>query len=127
MSRLKKTVSLLGAGALAMSMAACGGDDSQEYCDLLEDSNNQFSELDPTDPEAQDEVQGVLNDVVDAAPDEVRDDWELFADTYEEMVNIDPSDQEAMEALQERQGEFEEATARISEHAQEECDLDLGM
>lgn len=126
MSRLKTTVSMLGAGALALSLAACGGDDSQSYCDLLENSESEFTDLDPSDPESHDQVQSALSDIVEAAPDDIKDDWQTFADTYEEMVSIDPNDQEAMAEFQENSAaDFQEASARIGDNVQEECDMEM--
>ncbi len=114
MTRSTRTATMLGAAAaLVLSLSACGGSDS-EYCDLLSDES-EVTEFDPTDENAMEESVQRVQDIVDAAPDDVRGDWETFASFLEDpeaAATADPA-------------EFESAMQNISQNAQDECDIDL--
>lgn len=116
MSRSTRTASLLGAAAaLVLGLTACssGGDDS-EYCDLLSD-DSALAELDPTDEAAMEEASNRIQEVVDAAPDDIKGDWETFAGILEDPEAAATGDPE----------EFTTALENIEQNVQDECDIDL--
>lgn len=153
-------MALLAAAVLAL--AACdnggngdgvsaGGGSSEAFCGLADEVQGleDLGEgIDPTDfgaLEGQlDEFNRVLDDAVDAAPDEIRDDVELVASTVNEMFeamrgplqelseNPEAAAQnpEIFQQLQEaaptpeEEEELEAASQRIEEFVEEECGID---
>ncbi|TDD96380.1 hypothetical protein [Jiangella asiatica] len=132
MNRSTRTLSLLGAAAMAFAVTACGGDDSgsgSDYCDLVTSAEEDFSSLDPTDPENADAMKDVVdrfNEIADAAPEDVQEDWRTFADGYQAMSEIDMTDPAAMEELEGLEG-LDAAMQNVTEHISEECDLAVEM
>lgn len=124
MSRLKTTLSLLGASVMALSVAACGGGNS-EYCDLLKSSDKDLASLDPSDPDSQGQIQEAMDKITKAAPDDVKDDWKTFSDVYKQMVNIDYSNEEALAQLDSLSSDFDQASQRIGENIKKECDIEI--
>lgn len=152
-------MALLATAVLAL--AACGNDDnggggtasgsSEAFCGLADEvqSLDDLGEgVDPTDfgaLESQlDEFNSVLDDAVEAAPGEIRDDVELVASTVNEMFeamrgplqelteNPEAAAQnpEIFQQLQEaapspeEEEELEAASQRIEEFVEEECGID---
>ena len=91
-----------------------------------------------------------LDELADAAPDEIKDDWEILADGFDkileafEKAGIDAEDLEAIQKGETPEGvdmtklqeafaeleelnseEYQEASDNISKHAKDECDIDL--
>ncbi len=146
--------------ATVLVFAACGDDDggsataggsSEAFCGLADEvqSLDELGEgVDPTDFGALenqlDEFNSVLDDAVDAAPGEIRDDVELVARTVNEMFeamrgplqelteNPEAAAQnpEIFQQLQEaapspeEEEELEAASQRIEEFVEEECGID---
>ncbi|WP_157552641.1 hypothetical protein [Jiangella gansuensis] len=131
MSRFTRTVSVLGAGAMALALTACGGDDSSEYCDLITDTEEDFSSAlsgDPTDPENSDVMQDLadrMNEIADAAPDDVQGDWEYAAEAFQAFTEIDPEDPASLEGM-EQYADMDTRMQNISDQVSEECDIEFG-
>lgn len=115
MTRSTRTATMLGAAvAMVLSLSACGGSDS-EYCDLLSDEDSSFADADPSDPEAMEELDSRIQEVVDAAPDDIRGDWEIFQEAINDPAAAAEQDPEAAMTAMEN----------IGQHAQDECDIDI--
>ena len=112
------TVSCLG-------VTACGGDSTADFCAL--DDRLNLADLDDLG-----EMQAVLDEAVDVAPDEIRDDVETVRDTLDEVVSrleaqgVDklseatPEQQEGVADL--NTAEFQGATENIQRFGQENCE-----
>lgn len=129
MNRIKTSISVLGATAMALSLAACGGDSgSDEYCDLLTSTEEKLSGLtpNPSDPDSMSEMSGALQEVADAAPDDIKGDWEKMTEAFEKIADIDLTnpDPSALEALS--SDDLTTASENITKHAKEECGVDMG-
>lgn len=91
---------------LALVAVACGGDDAQAFCDrqaALED-------LDPSDTEAADEISNLVED----APDEIRDDIETVADALEQVNSGEQPDTPP--------AEIQAAAQRVQDWVDENCE-----
>ncbi|TDD69480.1 hypothetical protein E1262_12615 [Jiangella aurantiaca] len=122
MTRSTRTASLLGAAAaLVLGLTACSGGGDSEYCDLLNSAqeDTSFADADPTDPEAMEEFNNQLQEVVDAAPDDLKGDWETFQSALEAMSDPEAAAEQDPEAAT-------TAMENIEQHAQDECDIELG-
>ncbi|PZF83159.1 hypothetical protein [Jiangella anatolica] len=119
MTRSTRTASLLGAAAaLVLGLSACGGGGDSEYCDLLSsaEEDSALADADPSDPEALEDANDRVQEIIDAAPDDVRGDWETFQTALSDPEAAQEGDPtEALTALE-----------NIQQHAQDECDLELG-
>lgn len=121
MTRLKTTAALLGAAALTLTLGACGGGGG-DYCDLLTEAQDTLdTAADPTDPDAMSESMDRLQEVADAAPSEVSEDWDNLVEAMQAFTETD--DPTSIDP--EQFGDLEAATTNITEHAQEECDITL--
>jgi hypothetical protein len=130
-----------------------GGSSGGSYCDQLQDAKDSVNDVDftaLTDATYEDLV-SQFQDLEDAAPDDIADDWATlngalaqFKDILDEAgISLDdlqgmqsgeiPDDVD-LDALQQlgtkmqeltASGEFEDASDAISEHALDECDIDL--
>ncbi|WP_116946896.1 hypothetical protein [Jiangella endophytica] len=115
MSRSTRSASLLGAAAaLVLGLTACSSDGGSDYCDLLSDDSG-LSDFDPSDEAAMEEAANRVQEVVDAAPDDIKADWETFATAIEDPEAAAADDPEA----------FMTAMENITQHAQDECDIDI--
>ena len=95
----------------ALALVSCGGDDeAADFCAVAE-------EIDATDPSNTeiDEIRRLTGDLVEAAPDEIKDEAETFGEGIEKLAGGDTS------ALTD---EFNEAAERIGEYGEENCDLE---
>ncbi len=102
-------------------LVACGGGDSAEdFCAVGDELNS----LDPTSGELDaDELQQALDDAVDAAPDEIKDDVELLRSTFEDVDFSDPealSDPDMLEKLSDPK--LADATEHLQTYTDENCD-----
>lgn len=126
MTRLKTTTCLSGAVTLALSLAACGGGEESEYCELISGAEAEYANLsgaDPTDTGLMAELSGTFSNIADAAPSSISADWQTAADGWQALTEIDTSDPEAID-----RGDFadmEEALQNVSGHVRQECDIDL--
>jgi hypothetical protein len=123
MTRSTRTVPMLGALAAAvLAVTACGSDGSgSEYCDIITNAeeDDSLADADPTDPEAMEQITTTFRDITDAAPDDIKGDWETVTAAFESMSTGEaPSDPEAG-------ADVETAFTNIEEHVQSECDIDL--
>ncbi|CAA9323475.1 MAG: hypothetical protein AVDCRST_MAG29-591 [uncultured Nocardioidaceae bacterium] len=134
----------------AGTLAGCGGG-TEAYCDSLRDAQGDFEALETGDAAGLGDAVDTLRDISGDAPDEVSADWEVVNGTLDDMESalddaglsfddlgglaegqipegVDEADltalQESFEALSTE--EAEEAGNNIQEHAQNECDVDLG-
>ncbi|UPK74948.1 hypothetical protein MU582_21360 [Nocardioidaceae bacterium SCSIO 66511] len=86
----------------AGTLTACGGGD--DFCDAGGD-------LDSFDPESS-ETKDAIDDAVDAAPDEIKDDMELLRDVVNDPESVSEMDPE----------EVSSASTNITEYVDENCD-----
>ena len=147
---MKRLTSMLASTVIAASLlTGCGGG-SDEYCDTLKSTQDDFEDFEASDFSNFDEFTERVDELADDAPDEVKDDWKVLADAFNAFVDaldeagLEPADLEGLasgelpegvdmealtEAMTEAQAlggaEFEEATAAIEKHAKDECDIDL--
>jgi hypothetical protein len=103
------------------ALVACGGDDSaEEFCSLADE----LESIDPTAADFDaDEYQQALEDAVEAAPDDIRENLEIVRDTFEDIDLSDPeatADPELVEKLSDP--EFSEAGERINTYLEDNCD-----
>ncbi|SEF09894.1 hypothetical protein [Jiangella alba] len=121
MSRSTRSASLLGAAAaLVLGLTACSSDGGGEYCDLLNaaEDDSSLADADPTDPEAMEEFSNRIQEIVDAAPDDIKGDWETFASSLEAASDPESVDEDAMT-------ETMTALENITQNVQDECDIDM--
>lgn len=130
MSRLTTTVTALGAGALALSLAACGGsDNNSQYCSLISDAEMEYSSLteaDPTDVELISNVSSAFDEIAAVAPDDINGDWQTVASGWQTLTQIDVTDPDA-EVDENAFAGMEAAYQNIAEHVQQECELDMSV
>lgn len=122
MSRSTRSASLLGAAAaLVLGLTACSDDSGGgEYCDLLSaaEDDSSLADADPTDPEAMEEFSNRIQEIVDAAPDDIKGDWETFSSSLEAAADPESVDEDAMT-------ETMTALENITQNVQDECDIDM--
>jgi uncharacterized lipoprotein YehR (DUF1307 family) len=127
MKTLRRTAGIASAAALTFALAACGG--GSEYCDLIEQANEDFSGSNPmeaiSDPEQLAEFQESFQGIADAAPEDAQAAWQATADVFQILVDadgdltaIDPADAEAMAGM-------ETDMTELGTSVQEECDIDM--
>ena len=142
MKTLKTAVAVLAASAL---LTACGGNDTDAYCDRLQKAEDDFSALDSG--ENMSDAFDTFRDLRDEAPDAVKDDWKQLVEAVEGIekayedagIDLDEVDkldasklsQEQITKLTEAMGSlddegYSEAGEAISKHAKSECDIELG-
>lgn len=71
---------LAGALVVAMlSLAGCGGDPGEDYCDALEDRRKQIAEMvDSGSPGVLLENLPMLRELGEQAPEDLRDEWQTY-------------------------------------------------
>jgi flagellin-like hook-associated protein FlgL len=124
------------------------GDDSGQLCDLMEDLSERSDEIgnlsEMTEPEefesAFNEVDDVLDQAIDRAPDEIRDDFETISEAYDEFRAVledydfdvsaliadaaaNPQNMERLDVL--RSPEVDAASARIDQYSEDVCGIDV--
>jgi len=151
---LTRPTTLLSAGALTLSLllTGCSGNSTEAYCDDLRGAADEFEALEDFDPTALDDAIETFRDLADAAPDEVAAEWETMVGGIEDLEaafaeaglelsqlgeamagdlpeGVSQEDlQEVFTQLQEIDSEeLDAAGETISEHADTECDVDLGL
>jgi hypothetical protein len=148
---VKRISSMLAATVIGASLlTGCSGGGTDEYCDTLEETQNNFEDFEAADFSNFDEFTDRVEELADDAPDEVKDDWKVLADAFKAFVDaldkagLEPADLEGLasgeipegvdmealtEAMTEAQAlggeEFEQATENIEKHAKDECNIDL--
>lgn len=128
---MRTVVAALAIGAMSvLGLTGCGGGGStEEFCAVDEDVN--LDELEDFD-----ELRSALDDGVEAAPDEIKDDVETVRDTFEQvaerleeqgvdsMADVSPEQSEALEDLNTE--EFQQASENIQQFTEENCDSESG-
>jgi hypothetical protein len=145
--------SLLWTAAMVLTagtLTGCGAG-TEAYCDSLKEAEGDFDALQAGDPANLGNAVEKLRDIGGDAPDDVSDDWEVINGTFDDMESaledaglsfddlgglaageipegVDEADLAALEdsftAMSTE--EAEEAGNNIRDHAQAECDVDLG-
>lgn len=104
---------LLAAGALT----ACSGGGDSDYCDAVKGAND-ASITDFTSEDAQE----AFDQMADAAPDEISDDWDVLVKAMDALSGGDPG------ALADADPtKLEEAATNITQYTQDKCDVDLNQ
>ena len=147
---MKRFGILAAAAVLGTSLlSGCGGD-GEDYCDTLSSTREEFAALDSGELGSFDDFRDATNDLADAAPDEVADDWERIQEGFDDLdaamddagVSMDdldgmgesgelpegvsPEDLTALSEELNNVGEgINESGEAITEHAKDSCDIDL--
>ncbi|MDP9820450.1 hypothetical protein [Nocardioides massiliensis] len=149
---MKITKKAVGLAALALSaslVTGCGNS-TDAYCNDLEATVDELGSLTGTDADSMEKAFDAISDLADDAPDEVKDEWQVLDKQMEAIddaldeAGLEFSDlgelstgqlpegvteeqlTELGEKLQNLSGdEVQEAADTISEHAKDECDVDL--
>ena len=149
---MKITKKAVGLAALALSaslVTGCGNS-TDAYCNDLEATVDELGSLTGTDADSMEKAFDAISDLADDAPDEVKDEWQILDEQMEAIddaldeAGLEFSDlgqlstgqlpegvteeqlTELGEKLQNLSGdEVQEAADTISEHAKDECDVDL--
>jgi hypothetical protein len=116
-----------GVAVVGLLMAAgCGGDDDStsseaidEFCDGFNEVNDQFSDINVTDPGALDNALDMLRDL--DPPEEIADEYEKVLEGFERLSEIDITDRNAVAEVQEDLPEAEEAFNTVGEFVEDEC------
>lgn len=144
---------LMTAGAVVATLgtlAACGEDTSDVYCERLEQVSGPFADLRAGEMSQIDQVMDDLAEVEKLAPEEIAGQWSTFAGTIGELraavadqgltvaelfeisqqPQISSEDQERLEAVDEAMAgvdlmALDEASRAISVHAEQACELSL--
>ena len=75
----------------------------RDYCDQLKDAKERIDAIDEGDFGNFEELSDTVNDLADAAPDEIKDDWEVLKEGFDailaafEKAGIDAEDFEAIQ------------------------------
>src|SRR5699024_1268730 len=79
---VKKSLGLISAALVGMAaLGACG---SQDYCDVYQDSNEEFSDLDFAEMDGLDKPRDYAEQLRDTAPnDEIEDAWQDVEATFD--------------------------------------------
>ncbi|MGH3478991.1 MAG: hypothetical protein ACRDPQ_01155 [Nocardioidaceae bacterium] len=146
-------VVIVAAGLLLYFFVFSDDDEAStdDYCTLLEENQDAFSGLTSgtVEPDALEEAVATVHEIREAAPDEVADEWAVVDDplqdfqqvlddndmTWQDLAERQPGDEipdEVQEGAQRLNDAFLSAEAdlsaigqTISDHAQEECGIDL--
>lgn len=149
MKAFKKTAGLASLVLTAGLLTGCGGNDTEAYCDDLQQTLDEMGSLTAADPASLEQAFDEIDKLAGSAPDEVADDWAVLdeqMDTIQESLDkagIEMSDLEGImngelpegvteedlaalgESLQDLNNEeVQEASETIATHADEECGID---
>jgi hypothetical protein len=116
-----------GAAVIGLLMAAgCGGDDDStsseaidEFCDGFNEVNEQFSNINVTDPGALEDALDMLRDL--DPPAEIADEYEKVLEGFEKLSEIDITDRNAVAEVQEDLPDAEEAFNTVGQFVEDEC------
>jgi hypothetical protein len=136
---LNRSCRAAGAGLLVagLTLAACAKDEgsTEELCAAVSEDgvSTTLEGFDPTDPEAAldklREARVTLGDLLDAAPDEVRDDLQTEIDYVQALVDVledvKPGDATEsalqIQAVTDAHPDVEEAAANLDAFSKKEC------
>lgn len=135
MTHWKRMIAGTAAATGLLIGGACGSGGSQEaFCEKSEELEDEgtLENLDVEDFDAFKEqfgdAEGQVNEVVDAAPDEIQDDAETIQEAYQN-ANDEVQDADSFEDLQDSEAfndlngdDVQEATENIEEYESENCD-----
>jgi Asp-tRNA(Asn)/Glu-tRNA(Gln) amidotransferase C subunit len=116
-----------GAAVVGLLMAAgCGGDDDStsseaidEFCDGFNEVNEQFSNINVTDPGALEDALDMLRDL--DPPAEIADEYEKVLEGFEKLSEIDITDRNAVAEVQEDLPDAEQAFNTVGQFVEDEC------
>jgi Asp-tRNA(Asn)/Glu-tRNA(Gln) amidotransferase C subunit len=116
-----------GVAVVGLLMAAgCGGDDDStsseaidEFCDGFNEVNEQFSNINVTDPGALENALDMLRDL--DPPEEIADEYEKVLEGFQRLSEIDITDRNAVAEVQEDLPEAEEAFNTVGEFVEDQC------
>jgi hypothetical protein len=117
-----------GVAVVGLLMAAgCGGDDDdstssesiEEFCDGFNEVNEQFSNIDVTDPDALEEALDMLRDL--DPPEEIADEYQTVLNGFQRLSEIDITDQNEVAEVQEDLPDAEEAFNTVGQFVEDEC------
>ncbi len=128
--------SLIVLASLTVALGACSSSDGDDASSDNggEDSGNEFCqkfmELDSLEnqPETQEETISAFDDLIDAAPDEIRDDLETVRDAFAGLEDFDDAEanpeaaQEFLDVLS--QPEIVEASANLEAYTVDVCGIE---
>ncbi|MGH8913935.1 MAG: hypothetical protein ACRDZM_05385 [Acidimicrobiia bacterium] len=116
-----------GVAVVGLLMAAgCGGDDDStsseaidEFCDGFNEVNEQFSNINVTDPGALDDALDMLRDL--DPPEQIADEYEKVLEGFEKLSEIDITDRNAVAEVQEDLPDAEGAFNTVGEFVEDRC------
>jgi Asp-tRNA(Asn)/Glu-tRNA(Gln) amidotransferase C subunit len=116
-----------GVAVVGLLMAAgCGGDDDStsseaidEFCDGFNEVNEQFSNINVTDPGALEDALDMLRDL--DPPAEIADEYEKVLEGFEKLSEIDITDRNAVAEVQEDLPDAEQAFNTVGQFVEDEC------
>jgi hypothetical protein len=126
---MRRLVALVGA-TLVLAAASCGGSgtpkSTEAFCTRLADLRDRNPITDAaTDSQAADEVAGILDDLIETAPQQIKGDLRRFRALVDDVRTIDTSDpaaaEDAVRAL--ATPEVIQSAQSLAEFAQQECGL----
>jgi hypothetical protein len=123
MRRLVAGVAVVG----LLAAAGCGGDDDdstssesiEEFCDGFNEVNEQFSNIDVTDPGELENALDMLRDL--DPPEEIADEYQTVLDGFQRLSEIDITDQDEVAEVQEDLPDAEEAFNTVGQFVEDEC------
>ena len=124
MRRLVAGVAVVG----LLTAAGCGGDDDddstssesiEEFCDGFNEVNEQFSNIDVTDPGELENALDMLRDL--DPPEEIADEYQTVLDGFQRLSEIDITDQDEVAEVQEDLPDAEEAFNTVGQFVEDEC------
>ena len=123
MTRSTRTVPMLGAAAaIVLALTACSSDGGggSEYCELITNAEEDaaLADVDVSDPDQMEELSGRINEIAEAAPEDIRGDWETFATSIEAMAAPEPP-------AEDQSADITTAIDNIGQHVQDECGVDM--
>jgi hypothetical protein len=123
MRRLVAGVAVVG----LLTAAGCGGDDDdstssesiEEFCNGFNEVNEQFSNIDVTDPNALEDALDMLRDL--DPPEEIADEYQTVLNGFQRLSEIDITDQNEVAEVQEELPDAEEAFNTVGQFVEDEC------
>ncbi|MDP9444889.1 MAG: hypothetical protein M3P83_11310 [Actinomycetota bacterium] len=144
---MRRSLALAGTVLVLGSLAGCGGNETEAYCDSLRDAQREFRALEENQLPRVGEALDRIQELGDQAPDAVSDEWQTLNGAIDELrgavddLGIELSDlgnPEALRDLDQQQlrefgerlqdigsAEVQQASERIADHAQKQCGIDL--
>jgi hypothetical protein len=114
--------------ALALVAAACDGDGGattgpEAFCERLRDAQ---AELVPvTDPASARATADRFASLSDAAPEEIRPEWDQLTELFRTVAALDPTDPTFRDTVLAETGRTITAAAEVNAWVQQRCGLDL--